>query len=83
MVDQLDEDRTFISVMSIVEIQRVVVLMDEGRRHDALAEWLERALLQRFEHRVLTASEAVALAWGSLRVLPSVAVVACHSWMMD
>lgn len=65
-LDRLDEDRAFISVVSIAEIRRGVALMDEGRRRDALAEWLERGLLQRFERRVLPVNEAVALAWGDL-----------------
>lgn len=37
-LDQLDEDRSFISVVSIAEIRRGVALMDEGRKREALAE---------------------------------------------
>jgi len=62
----LDEDRSFISVVSIAEIRRGVALMDEGRKREALAEWLARDLPQRFEQRVLPVDEAVALAWGDL-----------------
>lgn len=65
-LDRLDEDRTFISVVSIAEIRRGVALMDEGRRRDALTDWLARELTQRFEQRVLPVDEAVALAWGDL-----------------
>ena len=65
-LDRLDEDRTFISVVSIAEIRRGVALMDEGRRRDSLTEWLARDLPQRFEQRVLPVDEAVALAWGDL-----------------
>lgn len=65
-LDRLDEDRTFISVVSIAEIRRGVALLDEGRRRDALAEWLARELPQRFEQRVLPVDEGVALAWGDL-----------------
>lgn len=65
-LDRLDEDRTFISVVSIAEIRRGVALMDEGRRRDSLTEWLARDLPQRFEQRVLPVNEAVALAWGDL-----------------
>ena len=65
-LDRLDEDRTFISVVSIAEIRRGVALMDEGRRRDSLTEWLVRDLPQRFEQRVLPVNEAVALAWGDL-----------------
>lgn len=65
-LDRLDEDRTFISVVSIAEIRRGVALMDEGRRRNSLTEWLARDLPQRFEQRVLPVDEAVALAWGGL-----------------
>ncbi|MEO6012381.1 MAG: type II toxin-antitoxin system VapC family toxin [Devosia sp.] len=62
----LDEDRAFISVVSIAEIRRGIALMDYGRKREALAEWLSTDLAQRFEHRLLAVDEAVALAWGDL-----------------
>lgn len=62
----LDEDRSFISVVSIAEIRRGVALMDNGRKRDALDEWLASDLPQRFEHRVIPVEERVALAWGDL-----------------
>ncbi|RWL82050.1 MAG: type II toxin-antitoxin system VapC family toxin [Mesorhizobium sp.] len=65
-LNELDEDRSFISVVSIAEIRRGVALMDEGRKREALAEWLARDLPQRFDQRVLPVDEAVALAWGDL-----------------
>lgn len=68
-LDQLDEDRSFISVVSIAEIRRGVALMDEGRKREALAEWLAQDLPQRFEQRVLHIDEPIALAWGDLMAL--------------
>lgn len=65
-LDGLDEDRSFISVVSIAEIRRGVALMDEGRKREALAQWLAQDLPQRFEQRVLPVDEPVALAWGDL-----------------
>ena len=65
-LDGLDEDRTFISVVSMAEIRRGVALMDNGRKRDALVEWLARDLPDRFEHRVIPVDERVALAWGDL-----------------
>jgi predicted nucleic acid-binding protein len=65
-LDGLDEDRSFISVVSIAEIRRGVSLMDEGRKREALAEWLAQDLPRRFEQRVLPVDEPVALAWGDL-----------------
>lgn len=65
-LNELDEDRTFVSVVSIAEIRHGVALMDSGRKRDALAQWLANDLPQRFEHRVLSVNEAIALAWGDL-----------------
>ncbi|ANM13074.1 VapC toxin family PIN domain ribonuclease [Rhizobium leguminosarum bv. trifolii] len=65
-LDKLDEDRTFISIVSIAEIRRGVALMDSGRKRDALTEWLARDLPQRFQRRIIPVEEPVALAWGDL-----------------
>lgn len=65
----LDEDRTFISIVSIAEIRRGVALMDGGRKRDALDEWLRYDLPQRFESRIIPVEEPVAFAWGDLMAL--------------
>ena len=43
-LDGLDEDRTFISVLSIAEISRGVALLDDGKRKGALKDWLTQDL---------------------------------------
>ncbi|QXC52815.1 type II toxin-antitoxin system VapC family toxin (plasmid) [Agrobacterium salinitolerans] len=65
----LDEDRTFISIVSIAEIRRGVALMDAGRKRDALDEWLTYDLPQRFENRIIPVEGTVALAWGDRMAL--------------
>jgi predicted nucleic acid-binding protein len=65
----LDEDRTFISIISIAEIRRGVALMESGRKRDALDEWLTHDLPQRFENRTIPVEAPVALAWGDLMAL--------------
>ena len=65
-LDSLDEDRAFISVISLAEIRRGVALMDKGRRRDALAEWLTHDLVERFAGRILAIDDRVAIAWGDL-----------------
>lgn len=62
----LDEDRSFISTISLAEIRRGVALLDAGRRRDALAAWLSEDLPRRFEGRILPVDEKVAYAWGDL-----------------
>lgn len=65
-LEALDEDRAYLSVVSIAEIRRGVALMDSGRKRDALSEWLSYDLPHRFEQRVLPVNERVALVWGDL-----------------
>jgi hypothetical protein len=65
-LDRLDEDRAFISVVSLAEIRRGVALMEKGRRRDALADWLARDLPDRFAGRILAVDEQTAFAWGDL-----------------
>lgn len=65
----VDEDRTFISIVSIAEIRRGVALMDSGRKRDVLADWLAHDLPRRFDSRVIAVERPVALAWGDLMAL--------------
>lgn len=65
-LDQVDEDRTYLSVVSIAEIRRGIGLLDDGRRKRALTDWLERDLLDRFAGRILPVDVPAALAWGNL-----------------
>lgn len=65
-LDQVDEDRSFISVISLAELRRGVLLMDEGRRKEALAAWLMRDLPERFAGRILQIDPEIAERWGDL-----------------
>lgn len=65
-LDQVDEDRVYLSVISIAEIGRGVALLDEGRRKHELAIWLEHELPARFERRVLDVDSRTGLLWGRL-----------------
>lgn len=61
---RLDEDRAFISVITLAEIRRGIFLLDPGRRRDALLDWLTDELPARFAGRIVRVDEAVAQAWG-------------------
>jgi predicted nucleic acid-binding protein len=65
-LDRLDEDRAFVSVVSLAEIRRGGALMEKGRRRDALAGWLARDLPERFAGRILAVDQRTAFAWGDL-----------------
>ncbi|MCX7319465.1 MAG: type II toxin-antitoxin system VapC family toxin [Hyphomicrobiales bacterium] len=60
-LDTLDEDRAFLSVVTIAELRRGIALMDAGQRRDALAAWISRDLPNRFEGRTIPIDSGVAL----------------------
>ena len=65
-LDQVDEDRVHLSVISIAEIARGIALLDDGRRKQELAIWLEHELPARFDSRILDVDSKTALVWGRL-----------------
>jgi toxin FitB len=65
-LDTADEDRLFISVLSLAEIQRGVALLAPSRRRDVLAAWLREDIPTRFSGRLLDVTPPIALAWGDL-----------------
>ena len=62
----MDNDRLFLSVVTIGEIQRGVSNFPPSRRQDDLTDWLQNALLVRFQDRVLPLNTNVMLTWGKL-----------------
>jgi predicted nucleic acid-binding protein len=62
----LDEDRVFISVITLAEIRYGVDRLPEGRRRQRLDVWLTEELPRRFEGRILPIDAAVADAWGRI-----------------
>jgi len=62
----VDEDRVFISVVTVAELRHGIERLPAGRRRERLDEWLRDALSERFEGRVLPIDAAVANAWGIL-----------------
>ena len=62
----VDEERVYLSVVSVAEIQRGVDLLPEGARRLRLATWLRDDLPARFEGRLLAVDQRVAQTWGTL-----------------
>lgn len=60
----VDEDRVFLSVMTVGELRHGIERLPAGRRRERLDEWLRDELPHRFEGRVLSIDAAVADAWG-------------------
>ena len=65
-VDSVDEERLFLSVITIGEIKKGVEKLPDSTRRSALKEWLEDELLVRFNGRLLPIDTRVMLAWGEL-----------------
>jgi hypothetical protein len=65
---QVDEDRTFISTITIGELRHGVERLAAGIRRKRLDEWLHHDLPLRFEGRILPVDLPVAQVWGSITV---------------
>lgn len=63
---EVDEDRTYLSVVTFAELRMGVDAMTPGRRRELLKTWLEAELLARFEGRILGVDLELAHAWGAL-----------------
>ena len=63
-MDATDEDRIFLSVVSLAELRYGVERLAEGKRRRRLEEWLEEELPLRFEGRVLPVDPSIADSWG-------------------
>lgn len=63
---EVDEDRVFLSVVTLAEIRRGIELLSASNRRDRLESWLVEELPARFERRVLAIDGEVADAWGIL-----------------
>ena len=65
-VDSIDEDKLFLSAITVGEIKRGIEKLADSSRKSALAEWLEGDLLIRFIDRILPIDISVMLVWGQL-----------------
>jgi predicted nucleic acid-binding protein len=63
-MESTDEDRVFISVITLAELRYGVERLAAGARRRRLEEWLGHELPLRFEGRILPVDTNVAEAWG-------------------
>jgi predicted nucleic acid-binding protein len=63
-MESIDEDRVFISVITLAELRYGVERLATGARRRRLEEWLGHELPLRFEGRILPVDTNVAEAWG-------------------
>ncbi|HJQ56644.1 MAG TPA: type II toxin-antitoxin system VapC family toxin [Vineibacter sp.] len=62
----VDEDRVFLSVVTMAELRYGIERLATGSRRRRLDDWLRHELPSRFEGRVLPVGDAVAEAWGRI-----------------
>ena len=65
-MESADEDRVFLSVISLAELRYGVERMPAGARRSRLEEWLLEELPIRFEGRILPVDHNIAEAWGKV-----------------
>lgn len=65
-VDSLEDERTFLSVLTIGEIKRGVAKLPDSKRKTQLQTWLHNDLLIRFQGRILPLDTQTLLNWGTL-----------------
>jgi toxin FitB len=65
-MNEVDEDRVFLSVISLAELRRGIERMPAGNRRNRLDEWLREELPQRFDGRILLVDRNIAEAWGMI-----------------
>jgi len=63
---EADEDRTFLSVITLTELRYGIERMAQGGRRKQLGTWLEEELPERFEGRILAIDNAIADACGRI-----------------
>jgi predicted nucleic acid-binding protein len=61
---EVDEDRVFLSVVTLAELRHGVERLADGSRRKRLDAWLRDELPLRFEGRLLPIDEVVVASWG-------------------
>jgi predicted nucleic acid-binding protein len=65
-LDDIDEDRVFLSVITLAELRHGIDRLPEGTRRRRLDAWLRHDLPLRFEGRLLLVDRPIADRWGEV-----------------
>jgi len=65
-LDSIDEEKLFISVITIGEIQRGIERLPDSHRKTELLVWMNTGLLTRFTGRMVALDAPTMFLWGSL-----------------
>ncbi|HPH95035.1 MAG TPA: type II toxin-antitoxin system VapC family toxin [Anaerolineaceae bacterium] len=65
-LDSIDEEKLYLSVITIGEIQRGIERLPESHRKTGLLVWMNNGLMARFGPRILPLDAPTLFLWGSL-----------------
>ncbi len=65
-LDAVDDERLFLSVVSLGEIFKGLAILPESKRRQGLQRWLDDTLRPWFHGRILPLTESIAERWGLL-----------------
>ena len=65
-LEDLDEDRAFVSVITLAELRRGALLLAPGRRRWTLMNWIDEDLRNRFVGRIAPVDAGVADCWSEV-----------------
>jgi len=66
-VREQDEERLYLSVVTLGEIQKGISRLSESHRKRRLQAWLDVELRERFQNRILDVTPRVATLWGRVQ----------------
>lgn len=62
-IETTPETSQYLSVLTLAEIEKGILLLDQGKRRQEIKQWFENDLSARFAGRVLSIDKEVALVW--------------------
>lgn len=65
-VDSIQDERLYLSVITIGEIKKGIEKLSESKRKQSLSDWLQQELIVRFKDRILPLDLSTILTWGEL-----------------
>jgi predicted nucleic acid-binding protein len=65
-LDSIEEEKLFISVITVGEIQRGIERLPDSHRKTELLVWMNNELLNRFAERIIAIDALTMFMWGSL-----------------
>ena len=65
-LDSIEEEKLFISVITVGEIQRGIERLPDSHRKTELLVWMNNGLLNRFAERIIAIDAPTMFMWGSL-----------------